>query len=242
MVRGTSTLVPWTNPGLVGVSGTPLRVSGKAKLQLKLGEQLYPVEVVVANLRTKVLGLDFLETNRCAIDLLNGSMRLNGSDQLIPLYRTGETKRQMENVSIVLLDDVSIPGGNEVELEAEAQGEVSSGTMMIERRALLQKPSILLATSVVEMQKGMINPRVPMRLLNLSPDSVTMYKGTRVASGCTREADSIVVASIDSNSPSQDILSDHKQQQLWQVVNSAADKLTHAGRTGTVVCRITGLC
>ena len=100
-VRGTSTLVPWTNPGLVGVSGTPLRVSGKAKLQLKLGEQLYPVEVVVADLRTEgILGLDFLETNRCAIDLVNGSMRLNGSDQLIPLYRTGETKRQMENVAM----------------------------------------------------------------------------------------------------------------------------------------------
>ena len=119
-VRGTSTLVPWTNPGLVGVSGTPLRVSGKAKIQLKLGKQLYLVEVVVADLRTVgILGLDFLETNRCAIDLLNGSMRLNGSDQLIPLYRTGETKHQMENVSIVLLDDVSIPGGNKVEQPKE---------------------------------------------------------------------------------------------------------------------------
>ena len=226
-IKGTSTLVPWTNPGLVGVNGTQLKVSGKTKLQLKLGEQLYPLEVVVADLRTEgILGLDFLETNKCAIDLLNGSIRLNGSDQLIPLYRTGETKHQMENVSIVLLNNISIPGGNEVELEAEAQGEVTGGTMMIERRALPHKPSILLATSVVELQEGMINPRVPIRLLNLSPDSVTMHKGTRVGSGCTLEADSIVVGSIDSNSPSQGMVSDHKQQRLWQVVDAAADKLT----------------
>ena len=60
----------------------------------------------MADLRTEgILGLNFLETNRCAIDLLNSS---NGSDQLIPLYRIGETKRQMENVSIVLLNGVSI--------------------------------------------------------------------------------------------------------------------------------------
>ena len=78
------------------------------------------------------------------------------------------------------------------------------------------------------MQEGMIKPRVPIQLLNISPNSVTMHKGARMASGCTLEADSIVVASIDSNSPSQDILSDHKQQQLWQVVDSAADKLTQA--------------
>ena len=33
-IKGTSTLTPWTNPGLVGVGGTPLRVSGIAKLCL----------------------------------------------------------------------------------------------------------------------------------------------------------------------------------------------------------------
>ncbi len=58
-IKGTSTLAPWTNPGLVGVGGAPLRVSGIAKLYLELSGQQYIVEMAVADLRTEgILGLD----------------------------------------------------------------------------------------------------------------------------------------------------------------------------------------
>ena len=138
---------------MVGVGGTPIRVSGTAKLQLELSGQQYLVEMVVADLRTEgILGLDFLETNQCAIDLPHGTMRLKGNDQPISLYRTRNTTPQTENVSVVLPNDISISGCTEIELGAVIQGEVESGTMMIERRVLPQKPSILLATSVVEIQ------------------------------------------------------------------------------------------
>ena len=225
-IKGTSTLAPWTNPGLVGVGGTPLRISGTAKLLLELGGQQYPVEMVVADLRTeRILELDFLEMNHCGNDLPYDTMRLKGSDQLI-LYRTRNTTHQTENVSVVLSNDISIPGCTEIELGVVIQGEVMGDTMMIEQRTLPQKPSILLAASVVDIQEDTTNPLVPMRLLNLSPDSITMCKGTRVASAYALETHSVVVAGIDSSRPSQGVVSDHKQQQLWQAVESAADKLT----------------
>ena len=110
-------LTPWTNPGLVGVGGTPLRVSGIAKLCLELGGQQYHVEIVVADLRTEgTLGLDFLETNQCAIDLPQGTMKLKRKDQLISLYRTEKATHQMEDVSVVLPNDISIPGCTEIEI------------------------------------------------------------------------------------------------------------------------------
>ena len=227
-IKGTSTLTPWTNPGLVGVGGTPLRVSGIAKLCLELGGQQYHVEMVVADLRTEgILGLDFLETNQCAIDLPQGTMKLKGKDQPISLYRTGNATHQMEDVSVVLPNDVSIPGCTEIEIGAVIRGEVASGTMMVERRVLPQEPSILLATSVVDIQEDTKNPLVPIRLLNLSPDNVTVHKGTRVASAFALENHSIVVASIDNNNPpSQGDVSSLKQQRLWQAVESAAETLT----------------
>ena len=40
MITGISTLASWTNPGLVGVGGTPLRVSGIARLQLWLSRTM----------------------------------------------------------------------------------------------------------------------------------------------------------------------------------------------------------
>ena len=76
-IKGNSTLEPWTNPGLMGVGGTPLSVDGIAKLDLELGEKQYLVEMVVADLRTEgILGLDFLETNKCASGLPHETMKL----------------------------------------------------------------------------------------------------------------------------------------------------------------------
>ena len=73
--------------------------------------------MVVADLRTEgILGLDFLETNQCAIDLPQGMMKLKGKDQSISLYRTGNPTHQMEDVSVVLPNDISIPGCTEIEI------------------------------------------------------------------------------------------------------------------------------
>lgn len=40
-VKGTSILQPWVNPGLVVVSGMPLRVKGTVTLQLELRGHQY---------------------------------------------------------------------------------------------------------------------------------------------------------------------------------------------------------
>ena len=111
-IKGKSTLEPWPKPGLMGVGGTPLRVDGIAKLDLELGGRQYAVEMVVADLRTEgILGLDFLETNQCAVDLPHETMKLRGNEQPIPLYRITNVKdHKRDNVSVVLANDVSIPG------------------------------------------------------------------------------------------------------------------------------------
>lgn len=112
-----------------------------------------------------------------------------------------------------------------MELGAVIQ-EVPGGTVMIERQVILQKPSILLAASIVDIQEDTTNPLVQVRILNFSPDSVTVHKGTRVALAHALESHSVVAAGIDSSPPSVCDVSDLKRQQLWQVVESAAKKLT----------------
>ena len=170
----------WTNPGLVGVGGAPLQVSGTAKLHLELGGQQYLVEMVVADLRTEgVLGLDFLETNQYAIDLPRGIMRLKGNDQLIPLYRTRNTMHQTENVSVVLPNDISIPGCTEIQLGAVIQGVVAGGTMMMERRVIPQKHSA--GCFNCGHTKGYNKSTGAHTAIESLPDSVTVHKGTRVA-------------------------------------------------------------
>ena len=50
---------------------------------------------------------------------------------------------------------------------------------MVGRRFLSKKPSILVARALVTSQQG----RVPVRVLNLSSKSVTVYKGNKIARG-----------------------------------------------------------
>jgi len=52
--------------------------------------------------------------------------------------------KTIKSVSVVLPNDISIPGCVEMELEAVIQGDVAEGTVTIEQKSLLQKSSLLL--------------------------------------------------------------------------------------------------
>ena len=87
--------------------------------------------MVVADLRKEgILGLDFLETHQCAIDLSHGTMKLNGNNQTISARNSSHQTRK--TVNVVLSNDISIPGCTEMEIEAVIQGDMAEGTMMIE--------------------------------------------------------------------------------------------------------------
>lgn len=77
------------------------------------------------------------------------------------------------NMSVVLVHDVSISGNTKMKVGAVIQWKVAGGTTTVKRRALTEKSSILLATLVVNIQANTTNPLVPIQLLNLS-SSVTL--------------------------------------------------------------------
>jgi len=227
-IKGQSTLKPWVNSGLVGVNGVPLRVKGTATLQLAISGYQYPIEVIIADLRTEaILGIDFLEANQCAIDLSRGLMSLNGNCKPITLTRAGPKLDLPDNVSVVLSNSVYIPGSSEMEVSAVLQGPTEPGTLIVERCVLPHKPSILVATSIVDFQRSGDSPVVPIRMLNLSPDSITIHKDTKVAIAHSVEEDSVLVAGVSKDSSLfEPHLSDTKRQLLWQAVESAGDELT----------------
>ena len=79
----------WTGKRLVGVEGTALHVCGVARVQLMMGEKCFQPEAVVANGLTAdvILGLDFLEANRCTIDLGEKVLRFRDENLSVPLGR-----------------------------------------------------------------------------------------------------------------------------------------------------------
>ena len=225
-------LKPWVNSGLVGVNGSPLRVKGTATTLLKINGHQYSIEVIVADLRTEaILGIDFLEANHCAIDVYHGLMSLHGSSKPVTLTLAASKMDPVDNVSVVLPNDVHIPGSSEMEVGAVLRGPIGAGTLIVEQLVLPHKPYILVATSIVDPQGSAASSVVPIQLLNLSPDSITIHKDTKVAIASFVDEDSVLVTGVgNSRSPAETQLSDSKRQLLWQVVESAGDELTQQER------------
>ena len=68
---GDCSLEPCTRCRLVGVEGTPLRVCGVWKVELKLAGEIFQCPVLIARSLTfdAILGLDFLEANHCILKI-----------------------------------------------------------------------------------------------------------------------------------------------------------------------------
>ena len=103
-----------------------------------------------------------------------------------------------KDAMIVLPGDVFIPGFSVLEIGAVLQGKIDGRTIMVERKEL-REPLVLLATCIVEPKSSTKNPTVPVRLMNLSSEGVTIYKGTRVGQASVLRESEFVVAGISED-------------------------------------------
>eukprot|EP00731_Ephydatia_muelleri_P005611 Em0002g1787a len=73
-------LEKWEGPRLVGVDGSPLKVLGRAKIQLYIGASLVTTSVIITDNLTSdgILGMDFLQDNSCTIDIPRKKLILAG--------------------------------------------------------------------------------------------------------------------------------------------------------------------
>ena len=72
--------------------------------------------------------------------------------------------------------------------------------MLIEGQNVSHRPSVLVATSVVQPNTENTHPVVPVRLLNLAPDGVTVYKGTKLGEASViDESDSVPVSEVQED-------------------------------------------
>jgi len=64
-----------TASGLLGVDGIPLQLRGSASVKISIGNSTISHNFVIADkITTKaILGMDFLEGNKCVLDLYKGN-------------------------------------------------------------------------------------------------------------------------------------------------------------------------
>ena len=133
----------------------------------------------------------------------------------------------VDNVSVVLPNDVCIPGSSEMEINAVLQGPTEPGTLIVEQVILPSKPFVLIATEIVDSQRSVDHSVVPIRALNLSPDPITIHRDTRVATAHSVGEDSVLAGGVTGKNATPEMqLSETKKQLLWEAVESAGDELT----------------
>ena len=86
---------PATSHRLVGVDGVPLKVLGSAVLPVTVSGMTFKHKFIIAEHITAdaILGLDFLEANRCVLNLADGSILIaNKNISLLPNPTTNATR------------------------------------------------------------------------------------------------------------------------------------------------------
>jgi len=131
--------------------------------------------VVIADCLTSegIFGIDFLENNGCVLDLSQGELLSHGTR--ISLCAQKSRNSSITEVDITVPQTFTVAAYSEMEVPGEMPVNCR-GDWMVENKSL-KKPQVLVARAVVVPQNG----HIPMRLLNLQPYPVTVYKGTKVA-------------------------------------------------------------
>ena len=215
-------LSPWTGPPLVGVEGTRLDTWGTTTAEISFAGEVFRFPVLVASSLTSnaILGLDFLEANRCTLEMANKILRFPDRGVSVR-FEESPSEPHILQARVVLGETLKIPPFSEMEVMAKVKGDVEKGTWLLEECTSRGLP--------IRVARAVVNPvssTVPLRLLNLSSDTTTVFKDTKVATVEKCEMSPVPVVNTNHGggqpSPSQE----SKKNVLQSMIEKCAESLT----------------
>ncbi len=175
--HGECSLEPWTGRRLVGVEGTPLHICGVSNVELKFAGEIFHCPVLVARSLTSnaILGLDFLEANNCTLEMADRKLTFPERGVAVSLCDSSPDPDIIQ-ARVTVGETLTIPPFSMLETMARINGKVRGQTWLLQECSTKQLP-VKIANGLV----GSTCDQVPVRLLNPSPDSRVVYKGTKIA-------------------------------------------------------------
>ena len=119
-----------------------------------------------------IQGLDFLEANKCVLDLAGGKLQI--TDQTVHLIPQ-PSNRKVQCAKVTMMENLTIPPRSEVEIMAHIHTD-EDGIWLVQGTQFKELP-ICVARALTAPR----NQHVPIRLVNLDPSPVTVYKNIKIA-------------------------------------------------------------
>ncbi len=219
-------LTPWTGHKLVGVEGSPIKVSGVATVDVTFAGSMVQGDFLVADsLRAPaILGLDFLERNRCVIDTARRTLNLQ--ELVIPL-QSPPRDLNVTTSEVAIRETLKIPAFSERETMACVIQPIRGGTWLLESAQRNDVPALVAGAVVTPVVGGDGAVCVPVRLANPTQADITIHQGTRIARAELLEEAQIsavhepgTTARASQQGPE---IALEKQGMLWEAVERTAE-------------------
>ncbi len=221
-------LKPWTGKRLVGVEGTALQVYGTAEVPVEFAGETFQVRTIVADALTTeaILGLDFMEAHGCTLDTREKQLQFADRRVVANLSRSTDLASCAVQARVTLEETVRVPGLSEMEVTGTVRG-LPAG---VDREVWLmegersKRMAAMVANAVVKPND---NNHVPVRLVNPREETVTIHRGTRIATleDCPACVATDGVTTVGATSEAEPVISQEKQKMLWEMVERSGDEL-----------------
>ena len=174
-------LIQWEGPELVGANGTSNSLRRTTEVTLEISELVFPMAIVVFDVLTveAILGRDFLENNGCVIHVGQKLLSFSNSGISVPFSPPLSGAQHTTTAKVMLLETYS-----ELEVMATTQPSAGKGTWILEGEPR-EKPAVMIARAVTTR-----NGELPVRLVNLGGEAITVYQESKVACIAPVEQDS----------------------------------------------------
>ena len=217
------TLKPWSGATLVSAGGTPLTIHGHACIDFELGGRKFHTDFVVVSPLTSeaILGIDFLQEQLAMIDLGQKQLRLRKSGCHIALNAPTPVQSCSAIQSVRMMSTVELLPRAVTEVPAYCE-TAADGVWLVEE-TVGKNEHIAVARAIVKPTSASI----PVSVVNISDEPVTLYAGMVVASMQPIEPPA-EVGSI-SNVEAEGV-DEEKQQMLWQLVEECGSELSSGER------------
>ena len=164
---------PMVTHRLVGVDGVPVKVEGIVSAPITIGEVTLQHDFIVAKQITveAILGLDFLEANKCILDVAGGKMQI--TDKTVPLILQPSNK-EVQCAKVTVTENLTMPPRSEMQVMAHIHSE-EEDTWLLEG-TIFKKVSICVARALAAPR----NQSTPIRIVNLDTVPITLYENTKI--------------------------------------------------------------